>query len=359
MKKIILLTMISMFFLLGGTIFAKDKNQTKKVSENSGGIIKLEEEEIILMENKRKIKRMYVSEFGKDKEKILKKIEKKVFKRLGVKSQKEIIEKKLSGKYNDEIRKLIKVKRLDQPKLKFINKKGNIIKEITIGEKKVTKKFKDTVKNKEWNGYLLYSKNAKVSKSQKYAVLTYYFIEVRYNIHNPVESKEYVKIYGEGAYATPKPQDVKFALFNENGSVLWEKKYNEGRVPNLNNPNSCVISLNGVVGVMTNKGVGPGGEILYVYDRDGKEILHYPNEDEKAYPQGEIKISPNGKYLAVRVGFPWPESYRTVFFKLQNGNSWKADKSYVVYEVRDDGKAKVSSEVGETVFIDLKKFLGK
>lgn len=320
--------------------------------ENSiGPRIMLEEEEIILFDEKGKEVRRISDE---EQEIVRKEIKDKVFKKLRVKSGEEVSEKKLCEKYNEEIDKLIKVKKLDRPRLKFIDKEGKVIKEISLGEKRIPKRLKDAVKNKEWNGYQSFYKYATVSKNQKYAAIGEYSREVRWNIDNPKETEEYVKTYGEEAYVGPKAKDSKLTLFDSAGIILLEKKFSEGTVVR-----EVVISEEGKVAVITDLYEGAPGA-LYVYDKTGKEILVYPKENEKVSLCEILKISPNGRYLAVDAGFR-----RTIFFDLKKGKKWIANKNYVVYEINDEGKVtldyydEIKKKPSMTEIIDITKYLGE
>ncbi len=319
------------------------------------GRVVLEEEEITLFDDYGKeSEKLYVSRNGKEKQRILTQVKEKTLRKLGVNSIDEIKkEKGLMQKYNEENHKLVRVEEIRQPKLKFIAANGNIVKRIELGEKTTSKKFKDATISKEWNGYQVNSKSATISENQEYCLIIDHLVWVRHNINDPKESGDYVKTYGEGAYAPP-PQEAKLVLLNNTGKELFQKKIEQGSIAGGPRPD-MVVSNNGSVAFMTSKGEGPGKEVLYAYDREGRSLLTFPDSDKdvKVHPEGDINISPNGKFLAVKAGY-LGEGMRLVVFDLTTGKRWKAEKPYAVFELNDNGQMKLAFG-RENLEIDLKQ----
>ncbi|MBA3053063.1 MAG: hypothetical protein FP827_08300 [Candidatus Omnitrophica bacterium] len=196
------------------------------------------------------------------------------------------------------------------------------------------------------------SKNAKISENGKYAVIGTGIGTIDVINNDGTE----ISFRGEG------PSESRLELLDNNGNVLWEKKFVEGRCPNFMD---CIIAQNGIVAVIIGKGIEIGEDILHAYNTNGDEILVYPKKIGEAYPggAGDMRISPNGRYLAVQVGFLYPTASKKVFFDLQSGSLWKADKPYVVYEITNEGQAKVDyydadkKKLSATETIDFKKYL--
>ena len=306
-----------------------------------GGKIVLEEEEITLMENGQEIKKVYVSKRGDEKQAIFKDLEQKVYAKLGIRSHREMSEKNLAAKHNEEINKLRSIKKLDPARLKFFDTKGNVVKEISLISEKSKGKITETrtlYKKGEFDAEMVTVKWPTVSKQGKYAV-----------IDNTT--------FADAGYSVPFG---KIVLYDASGNILFEKQFPIGRAIFGDLYGHMVVSDSGTVAVYTSEGdEGPDNQILYAFDKNGKELLSYPSEKKHGRPDGSmLKISTNGRYLAVSVDF---EQKRTVFFDLEKHLSWKADKDYVVYEISDDGIAtadyldQTKQKPSETVMINLRE----
>jgi len=345
MKKIILLTMISMFFLLGGTIFAKDKNQTKKVSENSSGIIKLEEEEITLFdENGKVIEKKRVGKKSYEKKILIERVQKKVFKSLGVNSEEEYVSKKMVAAYDAAYKKYIKIKPIKNPILKFLDKNGDILKKIYLNPK--TKfdieyaKEKDKISEKIIR--LAVNKSAAVSKNKKYVLLKFNQYQV---------GKE-----GGGR--------GKLQYLDSRGSILWTIKTPK----NMGISNFKIADNGEIVAYIQSYEIGgidinEPYEKLIVVDREGKLKIIFPKKRGNYRLMGDLIISPNGHYLYVRGRIEYKNEV-SLFFDLTKGTFWQADSKYNPYKIEDNGVAYTSYYDKQTKgisneTIDLKKFIGE
>ncbi len=222
----------------------------------------------------------------------------------------------------------------EQSTLKFIDEKGNVLKEIFLVPEKTTAKIKDVGKKREWDGEKVVIKAPRISKNSKFVVMNNSIVET------PLRTKEYLQEYREtGPIVTGA-----IALHDGHGDVLFEKVFRMGTgIPGA--PPALVVSDTGIVAVITGSGEDPELEnVLHVYRRSGVEIFAYPEkEGEKVYPMEILGISSNGRYLAVRVDFPFPEFPKTVFFDLEKNAAWKADRNYFWFkEITDDGIVKAS-----------------
>lgn len=100
---------------------------------NSSGKIILEDEEIILFDaTGKELEKQYVNEMGEKKRAVLRHVREHVRQTLGVKSEQELQGKKLERKAKEATNKLIKVQKLKQPKLKFIDASGKVVKELQL-----------------------------------------------------------------------------------------------------------------------------------------------------------------------------------------------------------------------------------
>ena len=344
--------MVVVFLGLVGVGWQQGHGQTK------GPMITLEEEEITLFnEDGKELKKLLLSSNGKEKKLILSAIQTKVLQKMGFNSFEEIKkENKLLREYHRQYYKLFKTETLKLQQLKFTNSNGKTIKQIKLGESKESTKIKDISKSREWNGYKATIKNATLSENQKYCLLAEHNIEVQHNIDNPEESADYVKAYGESAF-TPPPQQTTLSLLDDTGKEVSQTNIEQSNSIAGGPQPHMIVSDSGVFAFVTSSDEGPGDEKLYVYQKDGKLLLTFPEKDVRAFVEGPISITPNGRFLATKVRY-LDEGLRLLAFDLFTGKQWKADKGYSVLEFGDDGKMKVSFNNQDNT-IDLSKSFEK
>jgi hypothetical protein len=216
----------------------------------------------------------------------------------------------------------------EQKKVKFVDEKGKVLKEISLAREKTKVKIKDDRKKREWDGERVAMNVPVISPTGKFVVLDTSLIDT------PAPTSEYLQVYEyAGEIVTGG-----ITLYNITGDVLFEKTYPRGTGVTGARP-ELTVSDTGIVAVITGAQDVPEGEnILHAYNSNGLEILTYPKkEGEHVYPLEIQKISPNGKYLAVKTGFFPEASDTTVFFDLEKNVSWRADRKYIVKEITDDG----------------------
>lgn len=232
------------------------------------------------------------------------------------------------------------VKEVGQPKLKFYDEKGKLIKTLDLSSTKSKGKIKETrpsYQKGEYEADLETVKRPIVSKSGRYAVMN---------------NTTYATV-GETRLETGK-----VVVYDAKGDIQFEKQFGLGRgILDMR----MKISGSGTVAVLTAEiDEGPRNEKLYAYDKSGREILAYPDQKEEITIVALWTISSNGKYLAASAVFE-NRYQKSIFFNLENKMSWKADRDYVVYEISDSGEAKVNyyDEVRKKRsgldFIDLEK----
>ena len=169
--------------------------------------INLEEEEVTLMDAGKVTSTRYVSIRGAEKESILKEVQEKIFKKFGIQKEAELSGKNLHEKYNDEKSKTIIVKRLEHPRLRFLDAKGALKKELTLGDEvAVTTNTDSSGKTTQFKTEI--SRAGKVAKDQQYALYT-----ERY-----ANSDTYPGYTGKVKY------------FDVNGNVIFEKQYPKFRI---------------------------------------------------------------------------------------------------------------------------------
>jgi len=301
------------------------------------GRIILEEEEITLSDENGKKTVLLTSEKTPVGKAAIAVAQQMAFKRIGVKSMDDVEKEKLWVRFNSEMRAIMKIRKLEQPVLRFIKDGGETVKTISLFPEIIKGQTKDGAESQEGETEII---NFPVlSKDGKFAGLV-----TRKSVRRRLgakRSKEYDEV----------------RLLDAHGAELFKKAY-PSRHAVVGGPKpEVIVSNNGKLALIANTGVGPGGEVLQVYGVNGDFVLTYPEGDIKANPQGDIKMSPNGKYLSLIVGLPG-KGNRVVFFDLISRNSWAtSDKSYIVTELTDDGRAELAFQLEPIKKLDLNKLL--
>jgi hypothetical protein len=334
-KRVLIIAIASAALLMGTTVYAQKPEKEPKEPR-----IVLEEVEVTLYENGKEIERKRITK--KERLEIKKEASYKAMKRtldkLGLKSGKEMYEKKLEGKYYEELKKWYSERKIRPPRLKVIDEKGKVLKEIPISKEKTKTKFRDERKKRDWDAEKKISKRAAVSDNKMFGA-------VGANVGIvPVLTDDYLEAYPRHRSLS---YNAKLTVYDNKGKVLFEKQYPEGKFIS-GYDGEVRISDNGTVAIITS--TGEGEDTLHVYDRSGKEILVYP-EGESYVSISDPEISPNGKYLAVTIG-------EAVFFNINTGAYWKADKPYIVRELSDKGIVRAGYQNDPEKLIDLKEHLG-
>jgi hypothetical protein len=345
-KRLLIIAIASTALLVGTTMYAQ-KPEKKETKEPKGPRIVLEEVEVTLYEDGKEIirKRVTRKERLKLSTEASKKAKNRTLKKFGIKTYKELREKKLVGKINEEMKKIYRAKKIDPPQLKVIDEKGKVLKDIPIAEEKTKIKISDKRLKKDWDGERETWRIPVISDNKMFGAV------VSTSTDRPLYTEEYTKEYREGI-GEDFTQQSRITVYDNKGDVLYEKDYDKRTVLGGQRP-EFTISNNGIVAVVTSKGVFGGGWFrLHVYDKNGKEKFIYPEQKKDIIDIRDITISPNGKYLAVRI-------LNTVFFNVESGASWEADKSYIVYEISDNGIVRADWQNYPEKIIDLKENLGE
>ena len=218
--------------------------------------------------------------------------------------------------------------------LKFINEKGEVIKQIDLSEKREKIRVGKEIREKRnW-------KLAAVSKNGEYGVI----IE---NEDNPKELKA-----------------SKIKMINNEGNVIWEREMEKGRTASLDTEAQPDVQCanNGNIAIYTSLYEGEEGKIT-LYNKEGEIIMELPTEELlKKYlyciPGGEFKLSPDGKYIGVEFSIPAPKARTLIFFNIRTGKSYELEKNYAILKIDNDGKARIMSG-DEYKTINLKEILGE
>jgi hypothetical protein len=331
-KRTLITAMVSVTLLMGTTMYAQ-KPEKKQPKEPR---IVLEEVEVILKENGKVIERKRVTQ--KEKLKLSteasNKAKNRTLEKLGIKTYKELREKKLVGKINEEIVKIYEEKKIDPPQLKVIDENGKVLKEISLKREKTKTKFRDE-HNRDWEAEKSTRRMPFVSDNKMFGAVSINTLIL------PLRTPELPNVY---RFYEGRQFFSKLIVYDNRGEVLFEKEYPKGT--SIDDYDGKIrISDTGIVAVVTS--IDEGMNKLHVYDRSGREILVYPKGEDYISISDPV-ISPNGKYVAVR-------SDVAVFFNTTTGAMWRANKRYRVREISNSGIARI--DITET--IDLKEHLGE
>jgi len=324
-----------------------------------GPKIVLEDEEVTLLENGKEIKNIRLNSSSEERKAIRKSIDEKVLKKLGVKTLKEVNEKRLAGKFNEEAKKLIRVKHIKFPPLRFIDEKGKEIKRISLKPET----FIEEINQGEWKKLkrdITYG--ALISRKGKYAI-----VGANKNILAAIDEEGNENMEGEGTGS--------FSLYDAAGKVLWKKEFPVGRIGHFESSEMLISDNAEIIAVETSDTTGmaesESGEgidqITYVYDKQGRELLRIPaeGEEKKIWIATLNNISPNGRYLAVNVALKLeePPYQKTItrFYDLKKNRFWDAKERYDVRSITSNGMALVGFFEARRglIKINLKDTLGK
>ncbi len=284
------------------------------------GRIVLEEVEVILLKDGKEVKRMKVSD--EEALTIGNSVRKEVLGRLGVETVDEAIGKGLLERLSEEAGRLVRMKRISPPVLRFVDERGRTIRSMVMERPGKTgkapgKRSSTAVKHGGTIGM-----DAAVSENGKYAAVTGYYA------------------WRAGRDAPSYETMSTVSYYDAKGNLLWIRE-----IPEDMYVNRMALSYDG--GVIAFIQVHERGDHdlhpnLVILNREMEEILLFPGAGEKGIRIGSsfLKISPGGRFLAVSARFE-DNNRSTLFFDLARGTIWKAPTNYVPLDVSDDGTARV------------------
>jgi len=298
-----------------------------EIEQAKGPRVVLEEEDITLMEDGKEIQKILVSEWGRHKREINKKLNNEIYQELGVKNRLEydhrtlgLNQEHLMKKFTEIRKQRINIKKLDKRRLTFYNKANKPIKTIPIKQEFVykdnmtanlsEKKIANSVKKQ-------INKNAIVSDNGKYALLIFNKVEIA----SIADNLEEISI-GEGGKVS---SEVK--LMDAAGNIVWQKEFKDFSI----DVNYFFVSNNGNVAILRDY-------TLLVYDKKGEEILTLPNNQQDAYIGSLSFMSPNGRYLIVDGVLRPRKKGTTIFIDLVDRNYWQSPERYAIPINDDDNK---------------------
>jgi hypothetical protein len=312
-------------------------------SAPAGPRIVLEEEEITLMENGKEVKKSYVSK--KERDAILKEIKEKVLKKLGVTSEGEAIEQKLGQAFDEEIKKLIRVKQLDQPKMKFVDANDNVIKEIDIKtgiQREVRRSHPKLKKPHLMEEYI--ARYVAMSSDGQYAL----FSESLSEGIVPETEQEKKSMMDTDAGDLGTTTAVRY--YDVKGNILWERQTPPDMRVNkalISNDGKVVAYIQDFIGTGNRKETEPPTKLVVV-DKGGREIIIFPvsHGENVLRANPDMAMSPSGRYLSVqgRKGI----ERANFFVDVKNKTMWVSDEHYYVRNIEDSGQA-------EVLYMDVKK----
>jgi hypothetical protein len=242
--------------------------------------------------------------------------------------------------------------RLDDDKsLLFTDKKGTVVKKLTLPAKK--EKIKVKLNNgKEAEGEKEIFAIPVFSKNGKFAA---------------INTKTQRTLAGESGRPYYQVEANEVALYDVAGKLLYKKNYPENTYI-VEPEKNIIVADAGTTVVFTESSVDSDEGYwtrLHVYDKKGEELLDYPDDGRRSgYLYSDLGMSSNGRYLAVQERMEGV-GIATRFFDLKTKKSWRAKHDYVIFMMTNDGLVRCDyydSEKGErgpVSTIDLTKYLGE
>lgn len=228
----------------------------------------------------------------------------------------------------------VESRRLKKPKLRFLDAQGRAKKELELGDEVEVATMTSTGPSK-----MKISRRARVARTGKSAVV--------------IES---IGEQGEGR----ETGSVNYV--SENGETLWQKK-----LPRFRAVSNSKISADGNVfvaveywtklfGLPTDQ---PTWQLV-VYSRTGSELVAFPklrSEGVRVFSgTGDFQISPDGKYVAVRIIKGKDE--RVAFLNSASGRIRIHDKAAFPIDIDAAGKARIGIVPGtEIEVVELRNIL--
>lgn len=327
-------TRLLIFVAIMSLIFWKHVAYGQETSP--GSLIALEEKEITQIENGKEVTKTFLSDSFEEEDQI-------------------ISEAKKKGR-------LVKVKRLKQPRIKFLNDKGDVIKEIKLSHRGEVVSEEQFKKQYPKRGEILVRRKtqrwATVSGNKKNAAV---IEDINENIipETAADEEKMLKTGGGGLSL----RSVLY-FYNSYGEAIWNKQ-----TPENTGIENASISDDGKIIAYTQ--VFVSGELLAeepyekisILEMSGQEIMNFPahsGTDVRIYADPELVMSKNGRYISAR----GKQNGKTVqiYIDAVNKSVWAAPKEYFAMKISDEGIAYLSHPLlkeTDPKSLDLKTHLGE
>ncbi len=286
-------------------------------------------------------------------------IREEVLKKLGVTSEGEAIDRKLGRNFEDEMKKTVRVKELNQPELKFIDASGNVVKKIDLrsGFRREVKKSHSKPKTPHLVEEYC-TRYAAISDDGKYALYSESLTEGLMPEYEQ-EMKSRPDTYADDIGTTTV---VKY--FDASGSLLWERnpppdtRVTEAQISDGGAITAYLQDSTKIGSLQENQPsaelvvVGKDGGVLFSFPAAGSEYVHWDG--------AKLLMASSGRYLCA-VG--WRNfDHSNYCFDINNKRTWASREYYDVRGIRDNGKVEVSyadaRKKGRKI-INLEKYLGE
>ena len=261
-----------------------------------------------------------------------------------------VIEKKYGGADYREADKMFKelragglkkghrivMRKLERPRLKFMDVNGHSKKEFELGTEVVVSTEGATGLSGSVKMRHTVSRQAALSPERQRAVV----IETRGRVSLSEED-------GDGA----EGETATLQQYDADGNLVWEKTLANGRIAN-----ACKVSALGRRTFCLESwsfGGNPQTAIeppLVVRDSRGKDIFSFPGKTSLPYAlhmeDNAIKVSPNGRFVGLSV--MKEKSELILFIDIDLGKDWEMELPGFVIDITDEGIARVGHLSGAT-----------
>ncbi len=259
-------------------------------------------------------------------------------------------------------------------KIKIINHDGKVIKEIPLhSEEIIVINDKDLPYQSDGRKRKIKKqiiKKVVLSPNKRYIGIVRNEHDISVILTDDYGKEEEISFEGEG-----KGQG-RLTVYDLDDRVVFDKEMPEGRIIYLS-PEPLISDDGKIKVVETMDTLGEAYydernddkkyimDIIYVYSDKGMELFRIPNKEELEIVQGaELEcLSSSGRYLAVTIRgviSGKPMEYVTRFYDIEKRTFWDSTKEYLVWNIKDDGVAKVRDPDTEVTFeINLIQYFNK
>lgn len=285
--------------------------------------IRLEEDQIKLLDAAHEKDAVKVGSFDQDRE-LRARLDREIFRKLGVKDEAELKAKGLERAYADELAKRVQVTKMEKPQLRFLDKGGNLAGLIPLASegKPATRVFQRARDGKPAWAKQFIRRTAFVAPDEGGAAVDETIVE-RW-VSSPTDTTgEYLATYSQVEW------------YDARARKIWEKPLDKETVveKGFAAPGAPVLA---VLEGPAPESAAKSPRKLIVIGKGGNALLELPKWPTDPAPGEEVSFSPHGKYLWASVSKSgWPGG--VLVMNLESGRTWIAPDAVRVISLDDRG----------------------